>query len=47
MKYYSASVSSVTQNFERQIKLFKEIGADNRDIFTEKNQVKILKKMFV
>ena len=40
MKYYYARVSSVTQNLDRQIKLFKEMGADNRDIFVEKKSGK-------
>lgn len=40
MKYYYARVSSVTQNLDRQIKLFKEMGADDRDIFVEKKSGK-------
>lgn len=40
MKYYYARVSSVTQNLDRQIKLFKEMGADDRDIFIEKKSGK-------
>lgn len=40
MKYYYARVSSATQNLDRQIKLFKEMGADDRDIFIEKKSGK-------
>lgn len=40
MKYYYARVSSATQNLDRQIKLFKEMGADDRDIFVEKKSGK-------
>lgn len=40
MKYFYARVSSVTQNLDRQIKLFKEMGADDRDIFSEKKSGK-------
>lgn len=40
MKFFYARVSSVTQNLDRQIKLFKEMGAHDRDIFVEKKSGK-------
>ena len=40
MKYYYARVSSETQNLDRQIELFKEIGATDRTIFQEKKSGK-------
>lgn len=40
MKYFYARVSSITQNLDRQVKLFKELGADDRDIFIEKKSGK-------
>lgn len=40
MKYFYARVSSTTQNLDRQVKLFKEMGADDRDIFIEKKSGK-------
>lgn len=40
MKYFYARVSSATQNLDRQVKLFKEMGAHDRDIFIEKKSGK-------
>lgn len=40
MKYFYARVSSATQNLDRQVKLFKEMGAHDRDIFVEKKSGK-------
>ena len=40
MKYYYARVSSETQNLDRQIELFKEMGATDRIIFQEKKSGK-------
>lgn len=40
MKFFYARVSSATQNLDRQIKLFKEMGAHDRDIFVEKKSGK-------
>lgn len=40
MKYFYARVSSTTQNLDRQVKLFKEMGAHDRDIFIEKKSGK-------
>lgn len=40
MKYYYARVSSETQNLDRQIELFKEMGATDRTIFQEKKSGK-------
>lgn len=42
MKYYYARVSSETQNLDRQIELFKEMGANDRVIFQEKRSGKSL-----
>ena len=36
--YYYARVSSKGQSLERQIDKFKELGADERDIITEKKR---------
>ena len=38
--YYYARVSSNNQNLDRQIERFKELGADDRDIITEKKSGK-------
>ena len=40
MKYFYARVSSTTQNLDRQVKLFKEMGATDRTIFQEKKSGK-------
>lgn len=40
MKYFYARVSSITQNLDRQVKLFKEMGATDRTIFQEKKSGK-------
>lgn len=40
MRYYYARVSSETQNLDRQVELFKEMGADSRTIFQEKKSGK-------
>lgn len=40
MKYFYARVSSDTQNLDRQIQAFKEIGATERTIFKEKKSGK-------
>ena len=42
MKYYYARVSSETQNLDRQVELFKEMGANDRVIFQEKKSGKSL-----
>ena len=38
--YYYARVSSKGQNLDRQIEKFKKLGADDRDIITEKKSGK-------
>lgn len=38
--WYYARVSSATQSLDRQIKAFREIGADDREIITEKKSGK-------
>lgn len=43
MKYFYARVSSTTQNLDRQIKLFKEMGGTDRNIFQEKKSGKDFK----
>lgn len=43
MKYFYARVSSTTQNLDRQIKLFKEMGGTDRNIFQEKKSGKNFK----
>ena len=40
MKYYYARVSSESQNLDRQVELFKEMGATSRTIFAEKKSGK-------
>ncbi|MGL5050839.1 MAG: recombinase family protein, partial [Fusobacteriaceae bacterium] len=40
MKYYYARVSSESQNLDRQVELFKEMGASARTIFAEKKSGK-------
>ncbi|MGL4653334.1 recombinase family protein, partial [Cetobacterium sp.] len=40
MKYYYARVSSETQNLDRQVEYFKELGANPRTIFQEKKSGK-------
>lgn len=40
MKYYYARVSSESQNLDRQVELFKEMGASVRTIFAEKKSGK-------
>lgn len=40
MKFFYARVSLATQNLDIQIKLFKEMGAHDRDIFVEKKSGK-------
>ncbi|MGL5125696.1 MAG: recombinase family protein, partial [Fusobacteriaceae bacterium] len=40
MRYYYARVSSETQNLDRQVELFKEMGANLRTIFQEKKSGK-------
>lgn len=40
MRYYYARVSSETQNLDRQVELFKEMGATTRTIFQEKKSGK-------
>ena len=34
--YYYARVSSKEQNLDRQLEAFKNLGADDRDIITDK-----------
>lgn len=43
MKYYYARVSSETQNLDRQVEYFKEVGANPRRIFQEKKSGKDFK----
>lgn len=43
MRYFYARVSSITQNLDRQIKLFKEMGGTDRNIFQEKKSGKDFK----
>lgn len=43
MRYFYARVSSTTQNLDRQIKLFKEMGGTDRNIFQEKKSGKDFK----
>lgn len=40
MKYYYARVSTTTQNLDRQVELFKEMGGNERSIFKEKKSGK-------
>lgn len=40
MRYYYARVSSESQNLDRQVELFKELGANLRTIFQEKKSGK-------
>lgn len=40
MKYFYARVSSESQNLDRQVELFKELGANPRTIFQEKKSGK-------
>ena len=40
MKYYYARVSSESQNLDRQVEYFKELGANTRTIFQEKRSGK-------
>lgn len=40
MKYYYARVSSESQNLDRQVEYFKELGANPRTIFQEKRSGK-------
>ena len=40
--YYYARVSSKEQNLDRQIEAFKALGADERDIITDKESGKDL-----
>ena len=42
MKYYYARVSSESQNLDRQVECFKELGANPRTIFQEKKSGKSL-----
>ena len=42
--YYYARVSSKEQNLDRQIEAFKVIGADERDIITDKESGKDLNR---
>ena len=42
--YYYARVSSKDQNLDRQIAAFKELGADDRDIITDKSSGKDLER---
>nr|WP_307776380.1 recombinase family protein [uncultured Cetobacterium sp.] len=44
MKYFYARISSSTQNLDRQIKLFKEMGATDRTIFQETKSGKNFEK---
>lgn len=43
MKYFYARVSSATQNLDRQVKLFKEMGGTDRNVFQEKKSGKDFK----
>ena len=40
--YYYARVSTTEQNLDRQIELFRSLGADDRDIITDKQSGKSL-----
>ena len=40
--YYYARVSTTEQNLDRQIELFRSLGADDRDIITDKQAGKSL-----
>ena len=40
--YYYARVSSKEQNLDRQLEAFKNLGADDRDIITDKESGKSL-----
>ena len=42
--YYYARVSSTEQNLDRQLEAFKNMGADNRDIITDKASGKNLER---
>lgn len=42
--YYYARVSTTEQNLDRQIELFRSLGADDRDIITDKQSGKSLDK---
>lgn len=42
--YYYARVSSTEQNLDRQLETFKNMGADNRDIITDKASGKNLER---
>ena len=42
--YYYARVSSKEQNLDRQIEAFKALGADERDIITDKESGKDLNR---
>ena len=43
--YYYARVSSKEQNLDRQIEAFKALGADERDIITDKESGKDLNRL--
>lgn len=43
-KYYYARVSSQSQNLDRQIEAFKKLGANERDIITDKQSGKDLER---
>lgn len=40
--YYYARVSTTEQNLDRQIELFRSLGAEDRDIITDKQSGKSL-----
>ena len=42
--YYYARVSTTEQNLDRQLELFKSLGADDRDIITDKQSGKNLNR---
>lgn len=43
-KFGYGRVSSKNQNEARQLKVFKDFGIDDRDIYVDKNLVEILKE---